>query len=262
MLNFRNTFAVFFFAIGLGNLLRFVFGVNIPDWYYWLIGVFTILAATYGSSYIASNYHFKVFCRGKNDEQNKIALSFDDGVDPVQTPLILDILKANGIKATFFCIGKKCEGNEALVKRIDAEGHIIGNHTFTHSNWFDFFGSDKMFNEILQTNKVIKSITGKTPRFFRPPYGVTNPAMKKALLNSEHLAVGWSIRSLDTQSKKTADTIFNRVTKKLKSGDIILFHDTVKTIPAVLAALIKYAAENGYNFVGIDELINENAYFE
>ena len=262
MLNFRNTFAVFFLALGTGNLLRFIFGINIPDWYYWTIGLLTILAATYGSSYIGSNYHFKVICKREKEGEKQVAISFDDGVDPVQTPLILDILKNNRIKATFFCIGKKCEANEALVRRIVYEGHIIGNHTYTHSHWFDFYGSDRMYKELQQTNELLGKFTGKKIRYFRPPYGVTNPTLKKALLKSGHLPVGWSIRSLDTMHKRSASDIFHRVKVRMQAGDIILFHDTVKTIPEVLEALIKFGIENGYTFIGIDELINENAYFE
>jgi peptidoglycan-N-acetylglucosamine deacetylase len=262
MLNFRNTFTAFFFAIGIGNLLRFVFGINVPDWYYWLIGILALLAATYGSSYIASNYHFKVFFKGEKNNKKQLALTFDDGVDPVQTAVILDILKSHNINACFFLIGKKCIGNEVLIRRIIDEGHIIGNHTYSHSNWFDFYRYNKMYNELKQADEIIEKITGKKPRYFRPPFGVTNPAMRKALQKSEHIAIGWSIRSLDTQQKRSVSNIIKRVTERMKSGDIILFHDTIKKLPEVLEATIKYGTENGFTFVRLDELISENPYFE
>lgn len=262
MLNLRNTFTFFFLAIGLGNLLRYVFGMNIPDEFYWIIALLTLLATVYGSSYIGSNFHFKVICKGEKKDVKQVALSFDDGVDPIQTPIILDILKKNQIKAAFFCIGKKCVGHEVMVRRIIEDGHIIGNHTYTHSNWFDFFSSERMYNELKQCNETIEKITGKKPGFFRPPYGVTNPTLKKALLKSGHLSIGWSVRSLDTQKRRTASNIFQRVSSKMNNGDIILFHDTVKSIPEVLELLIKFGIDNGFTFVGIDKLIDKQAYFE
>lgn len=262
MLNFKNTFTLFFLAIGLGNMLHFAFGLPIHGWYYLIITLLTLLAVSYGSSYIGSSYHFRVVCKSKNNLKKQIAISFDDGVDPVQTPMILDILANHNIKASFFCIGKKCIGNEILVRRIVDDCHIIGNHTYTHSNWFDFYGHQRMLKEIKKTDQIIEQITGKKLFFFRPPYGVTNPALKKAMEKSGHLPVGWSIRSFDTRSKRTASDILNRVTSRLKSGDIILFHDTAKTIPEVLPALIKFGTEKGYTFVTIDELINLNAYLE
>ena len=260
MLNFRNTFTVFFIVIGLGNLLHFGYGVPIHGWYYLIITLLTLGVASYGSSYIGSNYHFRVICKSKNNHKKQIAVSFDDGVDPVQTPIILDILAKHNIKASFFCIGKNCVGNEALVRRLVDEGHIIGNHTYNHSHWFDFYLAGRMYKEIKQTDQIIESVTGKNPFYFRPPYGVTNPAMKKALIKSGHLPVGWSIRSLDTQHKESAPEILNRVIPRLKAGDIILFHDYVKAIPDVLETLIKFGTENGYTFVTIEELINIHAY--
>jgi peptidoglycan/xylan/chitin deacetylase (PgdA/CDA1 family) len=217
-------------------------------------------AVVYGSSYIASQFHFRVICKGKPNIKKQIALTFDDGVDPVQTPIILDTLKKYGIKATFFLIGKKLEGNEILVRRIFNEGHIIGNHSWSHSYWFDFYNSGRMCRELLKTDEMIENITGKKPRFFRPPYGVTNPMLKRALQTSGHLAIGWSIRSFDTQDKRSASEIINRVSSRMQSADIILFHDTSKEILNVIEEIINYGTENGFIFTGIDELIDEKAY--
>jgi peptidoglycan-N-acetylglucosamine deacetylase len=262
MLTFRNTFTVFFILIGIGNLLHIGYGIPIHGWYYLILTLLVLGVSSYGSSYIGSNFHFRVICRSKNNSKKQIAVSFDDGVDPVQTPILLDILAKHNMKASFFLIGKNCIGNESLVKRIFEEGHIIGNHTYSHTYWFDFYWKNRMYKEFKQTDQIIEKITGKRPFFFRPPYGVTNPALKKALIKSGHLPIGWSIRSFDTQQKNSASDLIHRVTTRLKAGDIILFHDYVKTVPEVLEALIKFGTENGYTFVTISELININAYVE
>jgi peptidoglycan/xylan/chitin deacetylase (PgdA/CDA1 family) len=260
MLTFKNTFAVFFLVIGMINWLHFGFGLPIYGWYFIVLTILTLGVAAYGSSYIGSNYHFRVICRGNNPAKNQIALTFDDGIDPVKTPQILDILAKHNIKASFFCIGNTCANNEPIMKKMYEAGHNIGNHTFSHSHWFDFYGARKMLKELEQTDQIIKKITGRKPFYFRPPYGVTNPAMKKALLKSGHLPVGWSIRSFDTNSKTPAVEIINRVTSRLTAGDIILFHDTANKIFEVLESVIQFGTKNGYSFVTIEELIGINAY--
>lgn len=243
-------------------MLHFAFGLPVHGWYYLIITLLTLLAVIYGSSNIGSDFHFRVICKSENTSKKQIAISFDDGVDPAQTPLILDILANHKIRASFFCIGKNCIGNEILVRRIVDEGHIIGNHTYSHSNWFDCYGFKRMLKEIKKTDQILEHIIGKKPFFFRPPYGVTNPALKKALEMSGHLPIGWSIRSLDTQQKRSSSDLFHRVTTRLQAGDIILFHDRVKAIPEVLEKLIKFGTENGYTFVTIEKLINLSAYIE
>ena len=123
---------------------------------------------------------------------------------PHTTRQILDILKENQAQAAFFCIGKNITGNEDLLKRMVREGHIIGNHSFSHHPLFDFFSSRKMLNDMTAMNQLVKNITGLIPRFFRPPYGVTNPNLKKAVMSGGFISIGWSIRSYDTVIKNEA----------------------------------------------------------
>ena len=104
--------------------------------------------------------------------EKAVALTFDDGPDPIHTPRILNILEENNIKATFFLIGSKIETYPELVKRIYEEGHIIGNHTFSTPS-YTLWNSNKIYEDIRKTNDIIYKITGKFPFFFRPPSGVT-----------------------------------------------------------------------------------------
>ena len=162
-----------------------------------------------------------------------IALSFDDGPDPVKTQYILDILKTNQTEAAFFCIGEKIIGNEELLDRMVHEGHIIGNHSFSHHFLFDLFSARKMLVEIKAMSQSVKIVTGFSPRFFRPPYGVTNPNLKKAIVQSGVVSVGWSLRSYDTVIRNE-DRLLSKILDSLKPGAILLLHDTSDTMLAIL----------------------------
>lgn len=225
-----------------------------------LAWVFIILSYTfamaYGSANIDSGFFIKTICRGTPSEKN-VALTFDDGPDFKNTPLILDLLKKEGIKATFFCIGEKIEQHPDLVLRIHHEGHIIGNHSYSHSNFFPLKSVKEIRSEILKTREVIEKISQKPNLFFRPPFGVTNPLIKKALKGLNFRVIGWNIRSFDL-SKKSAGEIAGRVIGLLGGGDVILLHDTSHKVLPVLSRLIEYFKENGWKIVNLDVLNKEN----
>jgi peptidoglycan/xylan/chitin deacetylase (PgdA/CDA1 family) len=185
-----------------------------------------------GSYFIQWGFFLKSVCSVKTTE-NLIALSFDDGPDPVKTQYILDILKTNQTEAAFFCIGEKIIGNEELLDRMVHEGHIIGNHSFSHHFLFDLFSARKMLVEIKAMSQSVKIVTGFSPRFFRPPYGVTNPNLKKAIVQSGVVSVGWSLRSYDTVIRNE-DRLLSKILDSLKPGAILLLHDTSDTMLAIL----------------------------
>lgn len=187
-----------------------------------------------------------------------LALTFDDGPTPY-TIEILNLLRAYQVKATFFCIGKQMLDYPEIVDQLIVEGHTLGNHTFTHSQVFGFLNERQVVEELKKTDKIIRDKLGKSPKFFRPPFGVTNPSIAKAVKRSRHHVIGWSNRSLDTVTWN-ADKIFNRVTNRLKSGDIILFHDTSQRTVNVLKRLLPYLQDNGYTCVSVDVLLNLYAY--
>ncbi len=193
-----------------------------------------------------------------NARYNEIALSFDDGPNAEFTPQVLDKLSQYNVKAGFFLIGQKVDKYPELVKRIDKEGHLIGNHSYYHHIKFDFMGSREARQEIELTNESINKIIGKTPRFFRPPFGITQPRIARAIHQSNMIPVAWSLRTYDT--KKSKYRVIKKLRRKLNGGDIILLHDKHPEIIEILEFLIPYAENNGFKFVRIDELINQKPY--
>jgi len=202
-------------------------------------------------------FFLKSICYVKTNEK-WIALSFDDG--PVEsTRNILDILKENHAEAAFFLIDKNISGNEDLVKRMIQDGHVIGNHSFSHQPLFDLFSSGKMLNDMESMNHSVKNITGFSPRFFRPPYGVTNPNLKKAVMTGGFISIGWSIRSLDTIIKNQ-HRLLSKILSSLRPGAILLLHDTSETTVAILPELLKSIRQRGFEIVRLDKMVNLNPY--
>jgi peptidoglycan/xylan/chitin deacetylase (PgdA/CDA1 family) len=202
-------------------------------------------------------FFLKSICSVKTNEK-WIALSFDDG--PAEsTSQVLDILKENEAEAAFFCVGKKISGNEGLISRMVREGHIIGNHSFSHHTLFDFFSSGKMLTDMTQMNQLVKDITGLTPRFFRPPYGVTNPNLKKAVMLGGFISIGWSVRSYDTVIRNQHRLLY-KILSAIKPGAILLLHDTSETTVAILPELLKAIQQKGFQIVRLDKMINLKPY--
>jgi peptidoglycan/xylan/chitin deacetylase (PgdA/CDA1 family) len=188
----------------------------------------------------------------KRTKTNEIALTFDDG--PTEfTPKFLDLLKEHQVKATFFCIGKQIEKYPETFQRIIAEGHTIGNHTFSHSNNTGFLSVSKMIEEIEKCDEIMaKTSTIKTD-LYRPPFGVTNPSIAKAIKRTHKKSIGWNVRSLDTiidDEKK----IYKRITKGLKKGSIILLHDTSEKTYRVLADLLLFLKDKKYSTFTVDSI--------
>jgi len=256
MLNFRNTNIVFIIIVlaTMGLAARYT-----VHWYvYLVIALVYSLILFYGSYYVGSNFFMKVLCHA-NTSTKQIAISFDDGPVKTHTPEILQVLKQHNVAAVFFCIGKNIGGNEELLQQIKDEGHIIGNHSFSHHFWFDLFSAKKMTADIQMMSEVVKDITGRRPRLFRPPYGVTTPNMKYAMDRNGFTAIGWNIRSLDTVIKDE-EKLLQKITDQLQPGAIVLLHDTSKITLQVLPRFIETARSKGYEFVRVDRLLNVEPY--
>lgn len=217
-----------------------------------------ILVLAWGSFRICSGIYVKALCRAKTNKKI-LAITFDDGPHPVYTPMVLDLLKANKIKAGFFLLGSNISENRELVKRIFDEGHLIGNHSFAHTNNYGFLGTKKVVADLTKNETLIADIIGHKTGLFRPPFGVNNPNIAKAARLLDYTVIGWSIRSLDTVSKKPETTI-KRILRRLKPGRVILLHDKHERIIPILEAVIQKATESGYEFVSPDKLLNINAY--
>jgi peptidoglycan/xylan/chitin deacetylase (PgdA/CDA1 family) len=212
----------------------------------------------WGSANIRSGMFCKTICSG-NMEKKSIAVTFDDGPDNTVTPAILGLLRKENISAAFFCIGSKADENPDLLKRMDQEGHIIGGHSYSHHFFFDLFSSKRMLEEMQKSEDAVEKGINRKIRLFRPPYGVTNPPLARALGKKNYHIIGWSLRSNDTATNNEG-RLLDRVTKKLKSGDIILFHDTKSQTLNVLGKFIKFAKENGFSFERLDNLLGIEAY--
>ncbi len=211
----------------------------------------------FGSYLIQLNFHIKSL--NKADRTiNKIAITFDDGPTPQITENLLNVLEKHNVKATFFMIGKNIENNKNIVKKVDAQGHIIGNHSYYHANMFDMQSSKKMLAEITKTNKLIKSIINKEPTIFRPPFGITNPMLAKAVRKSKMHSIGWSLRSLDTI--KTKNQTLKKIKSKVKNGDIILLHDNNNNIIEITEEFINYTKNIGIEIVSLEHLLKIKAY--
>lgn len=245
-------------AVFFGLLLAGFFG-NIPAWLYVLFVLIWILITVIGSFQIKMNYHFQSLNHNFKIAKNFISITFDDGPNSEFTPKVLVLLKEYNAKATFFLIGKNAEKHPEIVRQMIEEGHSIGNHSFSHSKYFGFFSSKKIMNEMERTNAIFKKITGKTPRMFRPPFGVTNPNIKKALNKTDMCSIGWSKRSLDT-TMLSEEKILKRITSNLRKGDIILMHDCSEKTVSVLEQLLIFLQTHGLQSVKVDRLLEIEAY--
>lgn len=183
-------------------------------------------------------------------EPPKIAITFDDGPSNSCTPALLDGLKERGVKATFFLIGQNAEKNPELVKRLDAEGHLIGNHTYHHVE-ITKVSNEEAYEEITKTNEVIYSITGKNTEYMRPPFGLWQRELE---LDLEILPVMWTIDPLDWTTENV-DEIVNKVVTEAEENDIILMHDCYKSSVEAALRIIDLLKEKGFEFVTVDELI-------
>jgi peptidoglycan/xylan/chitin deacetylase (PgdA/CDA1 family) len=212
----------------------------------------------YGSAVLSTQFFLPVRCKG-DKHSNAIALTFDDGPIPGQTEKILDILKLYEVPAAFFCIGSRVADHPGLAKRIYEGGHILGNHSYWHGMMFDLQTAERIGRELADTDDVIQRVIGVKPNFFRPPYGVSNPMVARAVRKGGYKTIGWTIRSFDTLIKSPV-ALMNRVTKSLKAGDVILFHDNGNTTHEILPALLDHLSKLGLKIVRLDELLNEKAY--
>jgi peptidoglycan/xylan/chitin deacetylase (PgdA/CDA1 family) len=168
-------------------------------------------------------FFLPIICRGPSEKQ-AVALTFDDGPHPISTPDVLALLASRGVKATFFVNGRRVEQFPDLIRRIVSQGHTIGNHTYSHDNLIMLKSTRALKNEIEKTQQVLHDL-GVRPLTFRPPVGVTNPKLGPVLEQAGMYTVNFSCRAGDRGNRRIHD-ISDRILGKLRSGDIIMLHDT------------------------------------
>lgn len=180
----------------------------------------------------------------------KIAITFDDGPHPYYTAQLLDGLKERGVHATFFVMGKQAEAYPELVRRMQEEGHLIGNHTYSHMQ-LSQSNRERYIEELVQTNEVIKEITGEEPQYVRPPYGSWDKSIEAELMM---FPVLWTVDPMDWCSDNVS-CIVRGVTAKAGENDIILMHDQYKSTVTAALEIIDELTEAGYQFVTVEEIL-------
>lgn len=182
--------------------------------------------------------------------EKKIAITFDDGPHPRYTPQLLDGLSKRGVKATFFVTGEAAEQNPEIVRRMHEEGHLIGNHTYSHLQLNA--GNEEIFRqELIRTNEIIGELTGEEVPYVRPPYGSWNKQFEKEL---NMIPVLWTIDPLDWCSDN-ADCITQKVCEKAQENAIILMHDQYKSSVTAALRIIDILTGEGYEFVTVEEIL-------
>lgn len=233
------------------------------------LALFSIAVLAGIAACIVSYYEYHGFGRQegvirKGPSKPLVAITFDDGPNPNYTPKILDVLREKGIKATFFCVGVHVKKYPEVARRIVAEGHDIGNHTYSHR---DLAPSTRrvVINQIRRGADAIFSVTGVNAKLFRPPRGLYSEAVRRIVVEEFGLQmVLWTVSALDWR-RLSPRQIVRRVARFVRPGAIILFHDsgallrreggkrtsTVEALPLV----IDYLREAGYQIVPVSEML-------
>ena len=192
---------------------------------------------------------YKAYYEKKN--QKVVALTFDDGPNPATTNQALDTLSKYGIKATFFVLGKNVSGNEEILKRMKADGHVIGNHSWSHPV-LSKLSLDEAKKQITDTEDALTKVLGSSSKLMRPPYGAITDDIRNSLdLNF----IMWDVDSLDWKSKNEA-AILTEIQRQARNGSIILMHDIHAETVNALPKIIDYLKEQGYHFVTVPEMLN------
>jgi len=220
------------------------------------LGVFVDGIARPGASLL-----YPTISRGPG-KARQVALTFDDGPDPEVTPAVLDTLARHGARATFFGIGRSIEANTALAQRTLREGHELGNHSWQHSRWQNFFGVRRQSQEIERGAAAIVAATGGSPpALYRPPMGLKSPPFARAAWTRGLRVIAWSINSRDTMIS-SPERVARRVLNRIRSGDIVLMHDGHDLpghhrpgCPAALALILEGLRRKQLQCVTVSELL-------
>ena len=195
--------------------------------------------------------------------RNEIALTIDDGPDPVVTPQVLDLLDRYRIRATFFCVGMRAECHPDVCREIVRRGHAIENHSQRHSHAFSVLGPGGLMNELQASQETLTRISGQRPQFFRAPAGLRNMFLDPALVQLGLRLTSWSVRGFDTRVKD-AERVKNSLVRGVRPGAILLLHDgngarTTDGRPVildVLPAVLEAAEAAGLRAVTLREALS------
>ncbi|CAL66631.1 polysaccharide deacetylase family protein [Christiangramia forsetii] len=229
-----------------------------PLWPMLLIAFAYIFLILVLSTNVQFNFFVKSYNQNPHFPEKAVALSFDDG--PVENTLeILKILDRYEVKAAFFCIGRNIKKHPEIFREIIKRGHIVGNHTYSHTRKMGFLRSKTILKEIKKCDEIAEKIGGVKMNLFRPPFGIINPKTKKALQKTGHKVIGWNIRPYDAITK-SPEKILERIIKDLKKGDLILLHDNMPNTATILEQLLVILKQRNFSTVRADKLFDIHAY--
>ena len=207
-----------------------------------------------------AGFFFPVVSRGSTG-RSMVALTFDDGPDPATTPRLLDLLAEYQVPATFFVIGRRAERFPHLIRQIVDHGHEVGNHSYHHNQYRMFWQPAVLVREIITTQQAL-SPAGILPVAFRPPIGITTPAMKKVLADTGLYAVNFSCRSFDGGNRRLTG-LAAKILSGVHADDIILLHDNDGGGPDRISQwigevrqILEGLAEKGLTVVPLSRLID------
>jgi peptidoglycan/xylan/chitin deacetylase (PgdA/CDA1 family) len=192
-------------------------------------------------------------------KEKVIYLTFDDGPTPIVTDWTLDVLKQHNAKATFFCIGKNVDTHQSIFKRIITEGHTVGNHTYTHiKGWRT--NTESYLKDIAEAQEVlnnhIQNSEFRIQNLFRPPYGQIRPKQARQLIKLGYKVIMWNVLAKDWDTSISRKKCLENVVGNTSSGDIIVFHDSLKAkknLQYALPKVLEYFREKGFKFKRISE---------
>jgi len=194
-------------------------------------------------------------CRGQTGRK-AVALTFDDGPDPENTPALLSLLAGRNVRATFFCIGRRAAEQPELMERLIAEGHAVENHSFQHSPMTNLFSVRRLREELARAQTEFQRLTGRAPEFFRPPAGLTNPRVFRVTRELGLRVAGYTARGLDRRADPP-EKIVARLLRRLQPGAIFLLHDAGvprERLLAVVTLLLDKLQAAEYQCLRLDEL--------
>ena len=202
-------------------------------------------------------YYNQFFTRSikfiNNSFSKQVALTFDDGPDPVLTRQILSILKEYNIYATFFLSGPNIEKSPDIVKEIYKAGHVLGNHGYEHVS-AERLSTDELISGFEKTDNLIRELSeGNAVNFYRPPYGISTKSYLGWINKRNKFTVHWSLDSYDYRYEFNSDQIARMLLRDIQKGDILLFHDTKSSTPEALKIVIPALLNRKYRFMKPDE---------
>lgn len=185
-----------------------------------------------------------------SQSKGKVAITFDDGPHPEYTEQLLDGLKERGVKATFFVTGEHASLHPDIVRRMSEEGHLIGNHTYSHLQ-LQNANREEFKQELVKTNEIITEITGEEVIFVRPPYGSWDKSLEPEL---NMFPVLWNVDPLDWCNNNVSRIVKN-IVAETREDDIILMHDYYKSSVTAALQVIDELQKQGYEFVTVEEIL-------